>query len=462
MTTTRTMLVIDDEVSICSAFRRFFSKRGWEVHAKATGKAGLAAYEELIPDLVFLDVRLPDTDGLQVLNAIRERDRGAVVVIITAYGSLETIAEAVKGKAYDFLPKPIDLDRADEIAERAIAEVPAGGTASAPAETMIVGQSRVMQEVYKRIGLVAQSDSAVLILGETGTGKELVARAIHRHSPRRDGPFVPVNCGALPDNLVESELFGHEKGAFTGADASKPGKLEAAHNGTLFLDEIGELPLSMQVKLLRVLDSQVVERLGSLKARQLNVRILAATNRSLRDEVEAGRFRRDLYFRLNVIQIELPRLIERRDDVLPLARHFLHQLTKTSANRLSEAACMLLQAFDWPGNVRELRNAIEHAVVVSGGANIMPDHLPESIRGSHGAGFTGDALADYTAQFEEEADLYNKAVTPLERALIESALTRSGGSQSEAAEILGLHRNTLRRKIRELGIDVSRFKANPR
>lgn len=453
MSQERSMLVIDDEESICIAFKRFFAKRGWSVKTCGTGQAGLDAFEDKKWTVVFLDVRLPDIDGLEILNRMREQDSDARVIVISAYGSLETVTQAVQGKAFDYLAKPLDLDQAEVVAERAAA-IP--GPAAAPSDvassSMIVGKSKQMQEVYKRIGLVAQSDSSVLILGETGTGKELVARAIHQHSPRSEHPFIAVNCGALPDNLVESELFGYEKGAFTGATDRRTGKFEAANEGTLFLDEVGELPAATQTKLLRVLDSQIIERLGSAKSIHLNVRILAATNRRLADDVAEGRFRADLYYRLNVIHIELPPLAERTEDILPLAQHFVQQLAPDCV--LSEAAGDILGRHAWPGNVRELRNAIEHAVVVSGGRMIQPEHLPESAIGLHPCEGGKDAvLARYVESIDSELpDIYHRAIEPLERYLIKLALARCNGNQSEAAAVLGLHRNTLRNKLRELNM----------
>ncbi len=446
------LLVIDDEESICSAFQAFFEPRGWKVETCASGRNGIQRFQDFDPTLVFLDVRLPDIDGLEVLRRLRELDAEAKVIVISAYGSLETITQAVKGQAFDYLAKPIDLDEAVAVADRVLAGLATASETDAGESSFIVGSSKVMQEVYKRIGLVAQSDSSVLILGETGAGKELVARAIFAHSLRRDKPFVAVNCGALPENLVESELFGFEAGAFTGATTARPGKFEAADGGTLFLDEIGELPPIVQTKLLRVLDSQVIERLGSVNPIHLNVRILAATNKDLAAEVEAGRFRADLFYRLNVIHINVPPLRERKEDILPLARHFLNM--QHQGTTLSDDAIEMLAAHDWPGNVRELKNAIEHAAVVSAGGPILPDHLPKpvTIRARSGDSVDGvvDSLLD---QFEGEPVIYDKVVNLVERRMIERALAATNGNQSEAANLLGVHRNTLRNKIRDLGID---------
>ncbi len=468
MNTPARILVIDDEEAICFAFQRYFEPRGFGVRVASTGAAGLAAYARQPADVVFLDVRLPDGDGLKVLAQLCRTDPDARVVVITAHGSLEIVTRAIQGRAFDYLVKPIDLDRAAELVAQAQASrrAASGGDAAIPApqpsdDVTLVGRSAAIQEVYKRIGRVAESDSAVLILGETGTGKELVARAIHRHSRRRAGPFVAVNCGALPENLVESELFGYARGAFTGANADKPGRFEAADGGTLFFDEIGELPAAAQVKLLRFLDTQTVERLGSVEAIRLDVRILAATNRDLVGAMEAGRFRQDLYYRLAVIQIALPPLAARTEDILPLAHHFL--ALRTPAGRkppiLSPEAAAVLEACRWPGNVRELRNAVDHAAIASGGGPILAAHLPEAVRRG-GARLPADAPADLDSAVERFVDAlpddspYREVLQRLEKALIRRALAEAGGNQSVAAERLGLHRNTLRNRLRDLGIEA--------
>jgi two-component system nitrogen regulation response regulator GlnG len=467
MASQKSILVIDDEESICLAFRRFFERRSWTVYLAPSCAKGLAAFEQFRPDVVFLDVRLPDGSGLDVLEKLRAADPQARVVVITAYGSLDVVVRAVRGKAFEYLVKPLDLDKASEIADRALessstAKLQGQQAHLAPAppadgRTVIIGVSPAMQDVYKHIALIADSDAGVLILGETGTGKDLVAKAIHEHSKRKDKAFIAVNCGALPENLVEGELFGHTRGAFTGADSDQPGRFERADGGTFFLDEIGELPPAAQVKLLRVLDTQTVERLGSTKPIHLDVRIIAATNRELAEDVKAGRFRADLYYRLAVVQIKLPPLSQRSQDIGPLARYFLEAMTPAGSPvaLLSAEAAKALQEYSWPGNVRELRNAIEHAAAVAAGGTIRCDHLPESL--CHG-GQTGrgqsSALADYIVSLAgQTSDLYQKAIEPVERAIIQHALERCGGNQSQAADMLGLHRNTLRNKLRELKLE---------
>ena len=487
------ILVVDDEESICFAFKRYFERAGHEVAVAAAAKSGVELYRSFRPDVTFLDIRLPDRDGLEVLAELRRLDPEARVIIITAYGTLETAARAAGGQAFDYLVKPLDLDRAAALVGQALAARDAARRAGQRSATplhrgwgldaeaspeaeegaRVIGSSAAMQEVYRQIGRVAQSDSAVLIRGQTGTGKEVIARAIHAHSRRRDGPFVAVNCGALPENLVESELFGYVQGAFSGAQADKRGRFEMADGGTLFLDEVGELPLHAQVKLLRFLDCQIVERLGSVEAVQVNARILAATNRDLDGAVEAGQFRRDLFYRLAVVRIEVPTLARRGGDIAELARHFLAALTRPAGPpALSAEAMELLERYSWPGNVRELRNAMEHAVTLSGGAVILPAHLPEAVRSGRAAPaerspipLRGDwsldaARSDAERLLEqylsllgaEDGRLYAAAIEPLERAMVRRALEQAGGNQSAAAKILGLHRNTLRKKIAELGM----------
>jgi len=460
------ILVIDDEEAICYAFRRCFEARGWRVRVVGTGQGGLEAYRADPADVVFLDVRLPDANGLAILKCLRDLDPTCRVVVITAHGSLDTVRRAVEGQAFEYLAKPIDLDRAVAavIDAREARRVGAGAghaPAVAPAAVgQLVGTSPVIQEVFKHISRVARSNSTVLIQGDTGTGKELVARTIHAQGPRADRPFVAVNCAALPEPLVEGELFGHVRGAFTGADTAKPGRFEAADGGTLFLDEVGELPPAVQVKLLRFLDDQVVERLGSLASIRLNVRILAATNRDLVGAVDAGAFRQDLFYRLAVIQVEVPPLRDRLADVPALVSHFLtaHGSAGERLPAVSRDAMARLQAYDWPGNVRELRNAVEHALVVSGGGPILPSHLPERVRRGRATAADGgaEALLDrYVDALEAEGpEVYRLAHAALERRLIARALKEASGNQSAAAERLGIHRNTLRTKIREYGLDA--------
>ncbi|RMD73434.1 MAG: sigma-54-dependent Fis family transcriptional regulator [Lentisphaerae bacterium] len=414
-------------------------------------------------------MRLPDIDGLDLLDKLAaEAQKQSMelppVIVISAYGSLEVVARAMQGKAVDYLPKPIDLDAAANLVERILAQSRENlfhEPEKSSEDTLIVGESPAMQKVFKQIGLVARTSANVLIIGPTGAGKELVAQAIHKLSARRNHPFVAVNCGALPENLVESELFGHERGAFTGANSSRAGRFELAHGGTLFLDEIAELPLNAQVKLLRVLDTQLIERLGSVESRSVDVRIIAATNRTLEEEVSQGRFREDLFFRLNVIRIDVPPLRERPEDIVPLVRHFLKLFGNDIA--ITESALKILQRYGWPGNVRELRNAIQHAVVLAGEGPLLPEHLPRNIREGNPLmnSTTGpetlsrDQLARWYVETicrdGEIGTFYRKAIEGIEKELITQALKHCS-NQNEAAEWLGLHRNTLRYKIKDLNI----------
>jgi len=457
----KSILVIDDEDSICLAFRRFFEGRGWEVRAAASADEGLAAYLQNPASVVFLDVRLPDRSGLELLDDLTANQ--ADVVVITAYGGLDTVVRAIQGKAHDYLVKPLDLDKALALADRIrqTRDVPGACRADPAAQGrgVLIGNSPQMQEVYKLIARATASSSPVLIQGETGTGKELVARAIHQFSPRRDGPFVAINCGAIPGTLIESELFGHVRGAFTGAEADRAGKFESASGGCLLLDEIGELPLAVQVKLLRVLDSGVIERIGSSRPVQLDVRILAATNKNLAEEVRQGRFRQDLYYRLAVLHVSLPRLRDRKDDIPLLAEHFVQSAARPDAAPppLSPEAVAALMMHDWPGNVRELKNAIEHAVAVAPGRTVLQEDLPESVRRGQvardePAGALHAAVVEYATGLPDDAARCSRTLAEAERALIAYAMKRHRGNQSEAAAYLGLHRNTLRKKLRQLGL----------
>jgi len=458
----RSMLVVDDEDSICLAFERFFQSRGWKVRSAASAVEGLSAYDGLRPDIVFLDVRLPDRSGLDLLADLAER--GAVVVVITAYGGLDTAVRALHGKAYDYLVKPIDLDKALSLADRALETHASRSEADGLARTgreLLVGKAPAMQETYKLIAKVARDRSPVLIQGETGTGKELAAVAIHRFSARRDGPLLAINCGAIPLRLIEGELFGHVRGAFTGADADRVGKFESAEGGSLLLDEIGELPLSVQVKLLRVLDSGTIERVGSSQSIRLDVRLLAATNKDLEGEVEAGRFRRDLYYRLAVLRISMPPLRQRKEDIPLLAEHFMRQMAAGSGHPprvLGADAREALLRYDWPGNVRELRNALNYALAVAPDRAIRPADLPQPVVHREAGEADGgrrlhEAALRYAAALpDEQTRRYRRTVEQVERALIVDAMRRYGGNQSEAAGHLGLHRNTLRKKLREFRI----------
>jgi len=467
------LLVIDDEEAICYAFGRYFAHRGMHVESANRISEALTKLANYAPEVIFLDINLPDGNGLDALPHLQELAPQAAIVVITAYGSMDMVAKAMQGRASDFLVKPLDLDQAESVVREIIAESQERqhlDKSAVPAElssdTGMVGRSTAMQQVYKRIGLVAQTDASVLIEGETGTGKELVARAIHLHSSRADGPFVAVNCAALPDNLIESELFGYVRGAFTGADNAKAGRFESADGGTLFLDELGELPLSAQVKLLRFLDSHVIERLGSVQPIRVNVRIVAATNRDLQQAISAGAFRADLFYRLAVVQINLPPLRERGDDVVLLARYFLATAgaahcqppaaAPAPAPELSRDAVNALRRYCWPGNVRELRNVMAHAAICAAGNPVLYSHLPASVVAKGGGGAAGSESPQQLLlrQFldslaEQPGQQYEHVIGVVEAALFAQALERSAGNCSAAADWLGIHRNTLSTKLRE-------------
>jgi len=455
--------VIDDEQSVCHAFKTFLAGEGHEVAVAATAQRGLALMRDFGPDLVILDVRLPDADGLDLLAQIAQGAEPPAVLVITAHGTMDTAIEAMRRGAFEYLTKPIDLDEAKLVIERAlqtrqlsheVAHLRRELRGGAP---LLVGNSPAMQKVYKTIGAVAPANATVLIRGESGTGKELAARAIHRASPRAKGPFVTVDCTALPEHLIESELYGYEAGAFTGASSAKPGRIEQANGGTLLLDEIGELSGGAQAKLLRFLETRQTERLGSTRTLSLDVRVLAATNEDLEAKRRQGTFREDLFYRVHVVTLDLPPLRGRKEDIPLLVAHFLEQIAGGRRLQISQAALDLLVAHEWPGNVRELRNAIEHAVIACRGDAILPEHLPRMHAPGGSSGPADDlrraAAALLAAKMAEgTAPLYDMMVEELDRAVIAEALRLTGRNQARTAALLGLHRTTLRNKIRQFGL----------
>ncbi len=468
------ILVVDDEASICWAFRESLGDEGHHVEVAASVEEGLRIAASRPLDAVVLDVRLPGVDGLTAMAAFRERIGEAPIVIITAFGNLETAVHAMEGGAFDYLVKPFDLDRATGVVTRALqaraGHEPEPGAVASPFEPdALVGRSPVMQELFKRIALVAPTEVPVLITGESGTGKELVARAIHRHSPRRSGPFVPVNLAALNPTLVERELFGHVKGAFTGAHEDRPGLIELSSGGTLLLDELGDVPTDVQVKLLRVIEHREFAPVGDVRPRPVDLRVMAATNRPLGELMAAGRFREDLFFRLSVFPIHLPPLRDRREDIRALAEHFLRHagLPDSADTRLVPALIEGLRARVWSGNVRELRNAIEHAAIVARGRTLGPEHLPPAHAAVGGAPRpAGDDLhhriGDWArhqldtpqpvSEGEGEA-LYERLLGVVEPPLLETVLERCKDNRAAAAQALGIHRATLRQKLRKYGLD---------
>jgi DNA-binding NtrC family response regulator len=468
------ILVIDDEPAIGWSLRELFRDGGHDAVVAADPEAALAACRQAVPDVILLDVRLGAQDGLAALPGLRAAAGDVPVIVMTAFGDLDTAVRAVRAGAYDYLVKPFELARVAEVVERALAERGDTSAAAAPADearprepARLVGTSPAMQEVFKQIALVAAGDLPVLVTGETGTGKELVARAIHAHGRRHDRPLVVTNVAALAPGVVESELFGHARGAFSGAAADRPGLFEMADGGTLFLDEIGEAPATVQAKLLRALEAGEVMRVGESVPRQVDVRVVAATNRDLAAALRGGTFREDLYHRLCVFPIALPSLAERLDDLEPLVRHFL---ARHAAGRAVPAVApeflAAIRGRPWPGNVRELEHAVEYAAVIARGGTLRPEHLPRAAGpGPSDAGAAGDAAASVTAAVkawsaaaraaagERDPDLHARAVALVEEALVRETIAHTGGNRTAAARLLGLDRATLRAKLRALGID---------
>lgn len=456
-------LIVDDEPGIVYAFERYFASRGDQTVSAATAERGIELARSERPDLIILDVKLPGMDGLAAVEKVREFDRKTPILVITAHGTLETAVQATRVGAFDYLTKPVDIARLDELVQRALGrsgrsqriEKLRREELAKYAQSGLVGQTPAMHEIFKQIGSVCATDTSVLITGESGSGKELIARAIHTHGPRAQHPFETINCACIPENLVESELFGHRKGAFTGAVGDKTGKFEIAHRGTLFLDEVSELPSGAQAKLLRVIEEKTFERLGSTDRQEVDVRIVAATNSRLEERVAQGKFREDLFYRLNVFRIEVPPLRQRPEDVPLLIAYFLD---RHDTRGITEDAVDLLQAYRWPGNVRELRNVIERAHIVARGAVIEAGHLPEEIRRPRPTGvMAGDRLDALIEEFLsperlERGRLMEELSAEWEKRLLEKIMRRADGSQVRAARLLGINRVTLRKKLKEHGL----------
>ena len=453
------LLIVDDEETICWALRRLAVEEGHTAYVASSAEQAYELAGEHEFNLLLLDVRLPGADGLSAMARLQNLAPAARIVVMTAFGNLTTAVTAMRNGAFDYLTKPFDLGQAASVIRRALAGPPAAAPATADADATdeLLGRSAAMQEVFKRIALAAPTSAAVLITGESGTGKELVARAIHQHSSSADGPLLAVHLAALNPSLVESELFGHVRGAFTGADTSRQGVLEQAHGGTVFFDEIGDVPPQVQVKLLRALEQGEVVPVGEVRPRRTSFRVLAATHRDLRAEVAQGRFREDLYFRLAVFEIRLPPLAERSEDIPCLAEHFLRVLG--AADRPAGFADATLEDLcrrAWPGNVRELRNAVEHAALMARGGLILPEHLPPRLepRASHGESVAAEldrAVAkwavDRLSGAAEPTGLYQQFLAEAEPALFQAVLERTGNNRLAAANLLGIHRATLRKKM---------------
>jgi two-component system response regulator AtoC len=447
------ILIGEDDARARDSLRALLAEEGYRVETARDGLEASQRLREAEFDAVLLDVRMPGKDGLSLLREIREQARPPAVLIMTAYGNSGLAIEAMKLGAYDYLTKPLHFDELLVQLQRAVTNrlqslspAPQAEEDSSSEEVELIGESPAMQQVYKLVGQVAATDSTVLIRGESGTGKELLARAIHRHSARRAGPLISVNCAAIPETLLEAELFGHEKGAFTGAAARRKGKFEAANHGTIFLDEVGELSAATQAKLLRFLQERTIEPLGSETAIHLDVRILAATNRNLEQCVQQGTFREDLFYRLNVVSIVAPPLWERREDIPALGAHFLRKVTarlNLPPASFTPDAVETLKVRDWPGNVRELEHAIERAVILSHGAPITSDLLlrPQVAKS-----------ADPFQELRPDEGLH-ELVAQLERSLIRKALAEASGNRTRAAEILKINRRLLYDKLREFGME---------
>ncbi|MBN9121728.1 MAG: sigma-54-dependent Fis family transcriptional regulator [Planctomycetes bacterium] len=466
------LLIVDDEPGILYSLRAALETDDTTVVTAQTAALGIAAVARERPDAVILDVRLPDMSGLDAFDRVRELDPRLPVVIVTAHGGTDTAIEAMKRGAFEYLLKPIDLHQLDEVVAKAFelrrmqatptafGDGAAGGTGDGADQ--IVGRCAAMQEVYKAIGRIAPQDVTVLLLGESGTGKELVARAVYQHSKRAGGPFLAINCAAIPDALLESELFGHEKGAFTGAERQRVGKFEQADGGTIFLDEIGDMSPATQAKVLRVLQDQRFERVGGSETIRTDVRVIAATNQNLSAMVAAGKFRQDLFYRLNSFTITLPPLRERGGDVPLLVNYFLAATNRKldkNVRGLDPAALAALEAYPWPGNVRELENAVRYAVVQAVGEVLTLDCLPAAVRGGPAPPpATGlDVLALVVDLLRAGTpDIYRQVTQAVDRVVLAAVLDHVHGNQKQASDLLGISRTTLRAKLQVLGLGVEK------
>jgi DNA-binding NtrC family response regulator len=470
------LLLIDDDPDLLhDQVAHVFPAPKHRVEIAQTGADGLKRVADTCPDVILLDLRLPDQSGLDVLTKLRRFDARIPVVFVTVVRSADSAIEAMRHGAYDYLLKPIDLQKLDRVINDALKVArlmrePAVVTETLPADEVpgeaIIGSCAGMQEAYKAIGRVADQSFPVLITGETGTGKELVARAIYQHSPRAKAPFLALNCAAIPENLLESELFGHEKGSFTGADRRRIGKFEQCSGGTLFLDEIGDMPPSTQAKMLRVLQEQAFERVGGNETIRTDVRLIAATHRDLKAWSEEGKFRPDLYYRLGVFSIHLPALRERGDDVSLLIRHFLRRFGRELGRDVREAAPEALErlrAYTWPGNIRELQSVLKQALLRASGNVLLAAFLPQSLGGLAPSPAAPPGKVSGVEEFvirlrldPDVRDVYAAAHRNLDRLLLPCVLEHTGGSQHQAALLLGIARQTLRLKLRDLGPSAPR------
>jgi two-component system nitrogen regulation response regulator GlnG len=457
--------IIDDDRSIRWVFEKALTRENIAFKTFSSAQEALAVLNTETPQVVVSDIRMPGESGLELLQRAKALHANLPVIIMTAYSDLESAVTAFQGGAYEYLPKPFDVDHAVELIRRAMEESMRQESVAEVTEAApeILGQAPAMQEVFRAIGRLSQSHATVMITGESGTGKELVARALHRHSPRAAKPFIAINTAAIPRELLESELFGHERGAFTGAQAQRRGRFEQAEGGTFFLDEIGDMPQELQTRLLRVLSDGHFYRVGGHQPIKANVRVIAATHQDLEARVKQGLFREDLFHRLNVIRLRLPSLRERREDIPLLARHFLAHSARelgVEAKRLSEATLKYIVAQDFPGNVRQLENLCHWLTVMAPSVAIEVKDLPPELRAE-----VAQAATSWVAELEKEvetllnrgeAGVMDELTRRFEKALIVKALAHTGGRRIEASQLLGLGRNTLTRKIQELGIDADK------
>lgn len=447
------ILIVEDEDKLRRVLELQLTGSGYEVDQAPTGEESLRLMDRA--DLVLTDLKLPGMDGIEVLSHARNLNPRAPVILMTAFGTIENAIDAMKKGAADFLLKPFSLEHLSAVVAKAIEVSDLRDENRRLKDELgrkysfdnIVGRGPAMQEIFQTIARVAPSRATILLCGESGVGKDLIGRAIHYHSPRREKPFVKINCTAIPENLMESELFGYEKGAFTGANLTKPGKFEQAEGGTVFLDEIGDVPASIQVKLLRILQEREFERLGSNKTRQIDVRVIAATNVDLRAALEEGRFREDLYYRLNVMPVNVPSLRERREDIPFLAQHFLEKFRKEAGKpqaALTDEAMAKLMEYRWPGNVRELENVMERSLLLASGEKLGPAEIKLEMAPKSKAANAGNGGVAFVPE--------GMTLDEYEQAIIREALRRTNGNKSQAARLLGLTRNALRYRLDQMGL----------
>jgi len=455
--------IVDDDRSIRWVFEKALAREEIDFRIFSSAQEVLEALKSDTPQVVVSDIRMPGTSGLELLQQLKERLPGVPVIIMTAYSDLESAVSAFQGGAFEYLPKPFDVDHAVELIQRALDESIHQSNTAELIETVpeILGQAPSMQEIFRAIGRLSQSHITVMITGESGTGKELVALALHRHSPRAEKPFIALNTAAIPKDLLESELFGHERGAFTGAQAMRRGRFEQADGGTLFLDEIGDMPADLQTRLLRVLSDGQFYRVGGHQPIKVNVRVIAATHQNLEERVKQGLFREDLFHRLNVIRLRLPPLRERREDIPLLARYFLKKSAIElggDAKQLSDGALKYLTTLEWSGNVRQLQNVCHWLTVMAPGQSIEVGDLPPELREDVSASRQQDWAEALALEIDNrlnrgEHGIMNELVPQFEKTLILGALKHTGGRRIEAANLLGLGRNTLTRKIQDLALE---------